>query len=112
ATVGAGVGAWREAVPQGWLEDGLRGLIMQAFWERFDVWAGIALAAAGGLLVLVRLAGRWRRTDGGLGAALAVVAAVGLVRLVALTLELRGPGLPNVVLISIDTLRADRLGVY
>lgn len=112
AASGAAVGAWREAVPQGWLEDGLWRLVLDAFWERFDIWAAVALAVAGALLLVMRLGGRWRRADGGLGAALAVVAVVGLVRLAALALELRGPGLPNVVLISIDTLRADRLGAY
>ncbi len=112
AASAAALGAWRDAVPQGWIEDGLWRLVLDAFWQRFDPWAGAALAGAGAILLGLRLSGRWRRADGGLGAALAVVAAVGLVRLGALALELRGPGLPNLVLISIDTLRADRLGAY
>ena len=112
AAAGAAAGAWREAAPQGWLQDGLRRLALDAFVERFDVWAAVALPAAGVLLLAAAMLGRWRRADGGLGAALALVAVIGLVRLGALAMELHGPGLPNVVLISIDTLRADRLGAY
>jgi arylsulfatase A-like enzyme len=112
AATGAGLGAWREARSQGWLDDGLLRLALDEFWRLFDPWAAGALGAALVVLLAARLLGRWRPAAGGLGAALAVVAVVGLIRLGALWLDVRGPGRPNLVLISIDTLRADHLGAY
>ncbi len=108
----AAVDAAREAIAQGWWRDGLRGLVVDALWRRFDPWA----AAAGGvMLVLASGVAVWRRRDDGSRVSRLAVAVLALVALVRLgsAVEQRGRARgPNVLLISIDTLRADHLGAY
>jgi arylsulfatase A-like enzyme len=108
----AGVAATREATAQGWFPDGLWRLALDVFWRRFDPVGGAGLAVVVAVLVILRLLGRWRPAAGCLRPALALAGVAIAVRLGALALDRRGPGLPNLVLISIDTLRADRLGTY
>src|SRR5262245_58218520 len=112
AVTSAGVSAWREATVQGWFPDGLWRLALDVFWRRFDPVAGAGLAVVVAALVILRLLGLWRPAVGCLRPALALAGVAIAVRLGALALDRRGPGLPNLVLISIDTLRADRLGTY
>src|SRR5262245_33993880 len=108
----AGVAATREATAPGWFPDGLWRLALDVFWRRFDPVAGAGLAVVVAALVILRLLGRWRPAAGCLRPALVLAGVAIAVRLGALALDRRGPGLPNLVLISIDTLRADRLGTY
>jgi arylsulfatase A-like enzyme len=112
AAMVAGTSATREATVQGWFADGLRRLVLDAFWRRFDPIAGAALGTLVALLGVLWLLGRWRPAAGSVRPAIAVVALAALVRLGAFAVDWHGPGLPNLVLISIDTLRADRLGAY
>jgi arylsulfatase A-like enzyme len=91
---------------------GYRRLVAGRFAAHFDAWAaglgGGALAVAAG----------WGAVRGGrAGSGLVRVAALGLVvvlaaRMAAAVDAWRVRGGPNVVLISIDTLRADALGAY
>lgn len=107
----AGVDAWHSATDQGWLADGYPTLVRHAFWDRVDELAPIALGALALLLGLLAL---WRR-DGALRRLRVPLVMVGLVvvaRLLSIGVDLSGPKRPNVLLISIDTLRADRLGTY
>jgi arylsulfatase A-like enzyme len=107
----------RTAGDQGYWAAGYRRLVVDEICSRFDPWA---LAGLGGALLLAALiavvgwmrgrpapsSSRWR------GTAVAVLVVVGLLRLaVAVDAWLVGSG-PNLVLVSIDTLRADRLGAY
>src|SRR5262249_16428651 len=108
----AGVVAWREATVQGWFPDGLWRLALDTFWRRFDPIAGVGLAVVIALLVVLRLLGLWRPAARSVRAALVLAGVAIAVRLGAFALDRQGPGLPNLVLISIDTLRADRLGTY
>jgi arylsulfatase len=112
AAVVAGALAHREATVQGWLVDGFWRLALDTFWRWFDPIAGAGLATVAALLLIPWLLGRWRPPAGSVQPAIAVAAAALLLRLGAFAIDRRGPGLPNLVLISIDTLRADRLGAY
>jgi arylsulfatase len=98
----------RASAPEGWLAAGYRRLVLEAVRARFDV---AALGVAGAALMAALLAA-WRPRAAGRGALLAGAVAVAIVaaRIVA---PLGGrPTGPNLLLISIDTLRADRLGAY
>jgi len=122
SALGAGVGvafvvsavaAWREATVQRWREAGYWRLIADALWERFDPLAAVVTLAA--LVVLGVVFVLRRRAWGSARVFRPAVAVVGIVlvlrALAALDLWRAGEG-PNVLLISIDTLRADRLGTY
>ena len=112
------VAGWRAAAVEQYWQSGYPRLVTAAVWERFDVWGTVALAAALALaagLALARWRG-WRTPFPG-----RVVTRIGLVLLLliiafrvagAVDLLRAGRGRPNVLLISIDTLRADRLGAY
>ncbi len=108
----AGLDAWREAAAQGWIEDGYRHLVADAFWDRFDHVAPIGLGVLVVLLLLVAAVRRgvpaWRELALPFVLVVFVAGSRGIAWAYAL---LRGRG-PNVVLVSIDTLRADRLGAY
>ena len=112
------VAGWRAAAVEHYWQGGYPRLGTAAVWERFDVWGAVAVAAALALVAGLAFA-RWRGwrtpfpgpvvTRAGLTLLLLTVAfrvagAVDLLRV--------GRGRPNVLLISIDTLRADRLGAY
>ncbi|MGH7894412.1 MAG: sulfatase, partial [Candidatus Binatia bacterium] len=108
----AGTDAWRTAVAHGWLDDGYHRLVRDAFWHRFDRTAPIALGA---LVVLALLSAAFRRalpTRQTLARPALLVAATLLARAAAFAYDGLPPYRPNVVLVSIDTLRADRLGTY
>jgi arylsulfatase A-like enzyme len=108
AIVVAGVEAWRTADAQGWFAAGYHRLVRDAFWYRFDRAAPVALAVVAVLLGVIALV---RRRRPALAGPLAVVALALGARGVALMAD-RSPARPNVLLLSIDTLRADRLGTY
>ncbi len=109
------------AAEQRYWSAGLYRLVADALWQRFDRSIAIAGAVAVASTVLVALIGRWRSGASRVGrprwlllrraglVSLAVVA--GLRGLWALDAWRVASG-PNVILISIDTLRADRLGAY
>ncbi|HZP41877.1 MAG TPA: sulfatase-like hydrolase/transferase, partial [Candidatus Binatia bacterium] len=121
ATLAAATGvALRAVAPQGWWAAGYHRLVVDAVVARFDPAAlavggvGLALAAAAALLARRRPARRTRRAGGtptALGLA-ALGAVVGLRAAVALDAWRAAADGPNVLLVSIDTLRADRLGAY
>ncbi len=97
--------------PHGYWHDGYFRLLAAELWSRFDVWTpGIAAA----LLALAALVTWFRRPRERRRAAWPFVAfgAIAAVRLAgALDAWWAGRG-PNLLLVSIDTLRADRLGAY
>jgi arylsulfatase A-like enzyme len=114
----AAVGGAAAAAEHRWWASGLRWLPVAAVVERFDPAAGIALgvwaALAGALWFLSRRRGR--PIGPAPGRALTAIAATLVVLLVVLrvgwAVRILAPRGPNVVLVSIDTLRADRLGAY
>ncbi|HEV7735658.1 MAG TPA: sulfatase [Candidatus Binatia bacterium] len=94
--------AWPEVRAHGWCEDGMHRLALRAALWWFDrlVPVAFALALAGALLRRARPPSHW---------AISVLVMVGLARLLCLQPSTAGP---NVLLISVDTLRADHLGAY
>ena len=107
----AATGTWREATAQGWLGAGYHRLVRDAFWRRFDPAAAIAL----GVLVLLAVGAALARrppTRRAITLPLVLVAATAIARTLAWGFDQICPQRPNVVLVSIDTLRADRLGPY
>ena len=109
--LGSAVTAWRRTAAEGYWAAGYYRLLADALWERFDgaLPVVIPVALAAGALVAVLRRGR---KGPRLGPALALLALVGGLRgASALDAWLASRG-PNLVIISIDTLRADRLGAY
>jgi arylsulfatase A-like enzyme len=103
------VAGWRAAAPEGWWADGFHRLVVDAIRDRFDAWVPAAAVAA----MAVGL-GLWLLRARALGSRLGVavlLCILGLRAGVALDAWHASHG-PNLVLISIDTLRADRLGTY
>ena len=115
ATLAAGAAAaLRTAAEQGWLDAGFYRLVVRTAWDRFDAWLPFAAAAAlagAGLAAIVR---RWRRRAPrtGLRAALALLAVLGALRAGTALEAWHAARGPNLLLVSIDTLRADHLGAY
>jgi len=118
ALVAAAVGAALAIRGEEYWASGYQRLIADAFVERFDEGGA---ASAGILLALAALAALFLRWGGRapgaprarmLCIALAVLAVVALVRGAIAIDAWRTADGPNLVLISIDTLRADRLGAY
>ena len=109
--VGSAVTAWRRTAVEGYWAAGYYRLLADALWERFDGTLRVAIPvalAAGALVAALRRSRKGPR----LGPALALLALVGGLRGAgALDAWLASRG-PNLVIISIDTLRADRLGAY
>ncbi|HLK12684.1 MAG TPA: sulfatase [Candidatus Binatia bacterium] len=102
------VGGWRAGMPHHYWADGFFRLLADLVCERFDRWAPWALGAAAALALWPR----WPVPRGLVRAALVLlVVVVGLRAAVALDAWRASRG-PNLLLISIDTLRADRLGAY
>ena len=116
--VAAAVGAGRAIHGQEYWASGYQRLIADAVVERFDEWgaaaAGILLAVAGIAALVLRWRGRATAAPGARTRrlALVVLAVVALVRGAIAIDAWRTADGPNLVLISIDTLRADRLGAY
>jgi arylsulfatase A-like enzyme len=103
---------WQAAAPEGWWAAGYHRLVFDAVWARFDVWGPAAAGAVLALLAVLRGARRGVALPGLRRAALVAALLVGGVRgAAALQAWRTSPG-PNLLLISIDTLRADRLGAY
>src|SRR5438477_10039623 len=109
------VSASRHATAERYWASGYVRLIADGLWQRFDRLAPIAavtaLLLAGAVQVLPRrgfqgTAPRLSR------AAVAIVLLVGGLRALTMLDAWRVATGPNVLLISIDTLRADRLGTY
>ena len=109
--LGSAVIASRQSAAEGYWAVGYYRLLADALWQRFDgaLPVAIPVALAAGALVAVLRRGR---KGPRLGPALALLALVGGLRgASALDAWLASRG-PNLVIISIDTLRADRLGAY
>ncbi len=115
ATLAAGAAAaLRTAAEQGWIAAGFYRLVVRTAWDRFDAWlpfAGAAALAGAGLAAIVR---RWRRRAPrtGLRAALALLAVLAALRAGTAFEAWQAARGPNLLLVSIDTLRADHLGAY
>jgi len=115
ATLAAGAAAaLRTAAEQGWIAAGFYRLVVRTAWDRFDAWLPFAAAAAlagAGLAAIVR---RWRRRPPptGLRPALALLAVLGALRTGTALEAWQAARGPNLLLVSIDTLRADHLGAY
>jgi arylsulfatase A-like enzyme len=108
--------AWRAAIAERWWEGGYLRLIADCVWDRFDRIAPVAGGAALVVGAAVHLALR-RRASGSGGRGLfrvgvAALVLVGLLRAATALDAWRAAKGPNVLLISIDTLRADHLGTY
>ena len=111
ALLASAVTAWRQTAAEGYWAAGYYRLLADALWKRFDGALPVAVPASltAGLLAAILRRGRRRPR---LGPALALLMVVGGVRGAgALDAWLASRG-PNLVIISVDTLRADRLGVY
>jgi len=115
ATLAAGAAtALRTAAEQGWIAAGFYRLVVRTAWDRFDAWLPFAAAAALVVAALVQLVRWWRRRPAptGLRAALALLAVLAALRAGAELEAWRAARGPNLLLVSIDTLRADHLGAY
>ncbi len=115
ATLAAGAAAaLRTAAEQGWIAAGFYRLVVRTAWDRFDAWLPLAAAAALVVAALVQLVRWWRRRPAptGLRAALALLAVLAALRAGAELEAWRAARGPNLLLVSIDTLRADHLGAY
>lgn len=109
--VAAAVLGWRAALPHEYWQSGLRRLVVLLAVERFDAWAPWAAAVAlAGALVLGGLA--WTPRPRRVRLAGALLLGVGLLRGAVALGAWRAAQGPNLLLISIDTLRADRLGTW
>ena len=106
--------ALRVADEQGWIAAGFYRLVVRTAWDRFDAWLPLAAAAALVVAALVQLVRWWRRRPAptGLRAALALLAVLAALRAGAELEAWRAARGPNLLLVSIDTLRADHLGAY
>src|SRR5256712_7329628 len=106
--------ALRVADEQGWIAAGFHRLVVRTAWDRFDAWLSLRAAAALVGAALVQVVRWWRgrtaptRLRGAL-AAFAVLAALRAGTALEAWHAARGP---NLLLVSIDTLRADHLGTY
>ena len=106
--------ALRVAAEQGWIAAGFHRLIVRTAWDRFDAWLPRVAAAALVAAALAQVVRWWRgrpaptRLRGAL-AALALLAALRAGTALEAWHAARGP---NLLLVSIDTLRADHLGTY
>ena len=115
ATLAAGAAAaLRTADEQGWVAAGFYRLVVRTAWDRFDAWLPLAAAAAlagAGLAAIVRW---WRKRPAraGLRAALVPLAVLGALRAGTVLEAWHAARGPNLLLVSIDTLRADHLGAY
>ncbi len=117
ALAAALVGGLRAGLEQAYWQAGYLRLLADEVTARLDPWGGIAAGAALGLGALAAGVRRWRRAPARpwprLGrAAVAVVALVAALRLALLADAVVASRGPNLVLISVDTLRADHLGCY
>ena len=115
ATLAAGAAAaLRTAAEQDWIAAGFYRLVVRTAWDRFDAWLPLAAAAALVVAALVQLVRWWRRRPAptGLRAALALLAVLAALRAGAELEAWRAARGPNLLLVSIDTLRADHLGAY
>ncbi len=102
ALVAAVALAWPAIHAHGWWDDGLHRLVVREVVRRFDRLLPAVVAVA----LLAALLRRGRPMS---HAAIGVLVLAALARLTAIAPP---PAGPNVLLVSIDTLRADRLGAY
>ena len=106
----AAAGCWTGAA-EGWWGAGYVRLLADGVSQRFDRFALPAGALGiGAVMVLALLGVRGGRRA--VGAAVAVLLVVGALRALVAADTRRASHGPNVLLVSIDTLRADHLGVY
>jgi len=106
--------ALRVADEQGWIAAGFYRLVVRTAWDRFDAWLPLPTAAALVATALVQVVRWWRGRAAptwlrGALAAFAVLAALRAGTAIEAWRAARGP---NLLLVSIDTLRADHLGAY
>jgi len=115
ATLAAGAAAaLRTAAEQGWIAAGFYRLVVRTAWDRFDAWLPFAAVAALAGVGLAAIVQRWRRRAPrtGLRAALALLAVLGALRAGTALEAWHAARGPNLLLVSIDTLRADHLSAY
>ena len=108
----AGADAWRTAATHGWVDDGLLVLVRDAFLHRFDRVAPVALGVLAALLVGGALVRRRRPPLADLVVPAVVVGVLVAARAAVPVYDATRPRRPNVLLVSIDTLRSDRVGAY
>src|SRR3989442_10991059 len=106
--------ALRVADEQGWIAAGFYRLVVRTAWDRFDAWLPLPAAAAfvGAALVQVVRWWRGRAAPTRLRGALAAFAVLAALRAGTALEAWRAARGPNLLLVSIDTLRADHLGAY
>ena len=106
--------ALRVADEQGWIAAGFYRLVVRTAWDRFDAWLPLPAAAAfvGAALLQVVRWWRGRAAPTRLRGALAAFAVLAALRAGTALEAWRAARGPNLLLVSIDTLRADHLGAY
>jgi arylsulfatase A-like enzyme len=122
AFLAAGASAACVSAEQEYWSAGYYRLIRNALWERFDRWSVIAAGVGLVLVGMKRALGLWGRasargapSEPGMRVrrgAVALAVVVGGLRVLGLVDSWRLPPAANVLLISIDTLRPDRLDAY
>jgi arylsulfatase A-like enzyme len=110
--VAAAIVAWRAAAPHEYWAAGMYRLLVTLACERFDRWLSWAVAAAAAAAFAGSALARRGPRPGVVRAAAVVLALVGALRALVAVDAWRAAQGPNLLLISIDTLRADRLGAY
>jgi len=106
--------ALRIAAEQGWIAAGFYRLIVRTAWDHFDAWLPLAAAAALVVAALAQVVHWWRGrlAPTRLRGALAPLALLAALRAGTALETWHAPRGPNLLLVSIDTLRADHLGAY
>src|SRR2546428_12278928 len=99
---------------RGGVAAGFHRLVVRTAWDRFDAWLPLPAAAAlvGAALVQVVRWWRGRAAPTRLRGALAAFAVLAALRAGTALEAWHGARGPNLLLVSIDTLRADHLGAY
>ena len=112
ALVVAAALAAADARTEGWPLPAWWRLVVERFWDHADRWLPALGAAAVLLTLLERLVRRAPLPPRHAALALALCLGVAAARLLDLAGVPRPPARPNLLLVSVDTLRADRLGTY
>src|SRR5256712_5407210 len=106
--------AVRVAAEQGGIPAGFHRLRVRTAWDHFEAWLPLAAAAALVVAALAQVVRWWRGrlAPTRLRGALAPLALLAALRAGTALEAWHAPRGPNLLLVSIDTLRADHLGAY